>query len=382
MPSIVYIDPQSYNNLSLYDRGMLSAMNSEDVVLFGSNQWDCDTPNAELKKWFNYSNKKNAVSKGLSYLATILRIASYIRKHKEIRVVHIQWLRLWKVDILFTRWLKRKGITVVFTAHNILPHDSVDSQRENYGIYYKTVDKICVHTATTKQELIDQFEVDPDKVEIIPHGIIYSDVAEETITSRAKSLKAKYKISPETLVISSLGIQSYYKGIDILIDLWSNEKDFYANPNIKLMVVGKNSNLDYSPLEGIGNVIIENERISNEDFQAYLEISDVILLPYRKISQSGMLFSAIARNKPVVISNIGGLPDPLEIGNVGWNIGTADEESLGKTLKELVQCPEMVRSLHRNSVEFQKVKDYYSWESISKKLRSLYDRLIYQSIRL
>lgn len=380
MASIVYIDPQSYNNLSLYDRGMLSAMNREDVVLFGSTQWDCDAPNADLKKWFNYNNKNNPVSKGLSYLSTILRIASYIRKHKEICVVHIQWLRLWKVDILFARWLKNRGIKVVFTAHNLLPHDSGDTQREKYRIYYKTVDKICVHTAITKKELIDQFEIDSDKVEVIPHGIIYSDVPEDTIIYRAESLKKKYEISPKTLVISSLGIQSYYKGIDILIDLWSEEKELNANPDVKLMIVGKNSNLDYTPLEGIGNVVIVNERISNEDFQAYLEISDVILLPYRKISQSGMLFSAIARNKPVVISNIGGLPDPLDIGKVGWNIGIADKTSLSKILKDFAQQPHMVKVLQNNNSEFQKVKDYYSWESISMKLKSLYEGLINRSV--
>lgn len=376
MPSIIYIDPQSYNNLSLYDHGMLSAMKAGEVTLFGSTQWDCGLPNANLCKWFNYNNKKNPVAKGLSYLATILRIASYINKHKEIKVVHIQWLRLWKVDIIFARWLKRRGIKVVFTAHNLLPHDTGDTQRGKYEVYYKAVDKIIVHTEATRQELIDQFEIDPDNVEVIPHGIIYSDVSEETIKTRADRLKQKYGISANTLVISSLGIQSYYKGIDILIELWSKEKELNTNPNVRLMIVGKNSNLDYTPIQGIGNVVILNERISNEDFQAYLEISDVILLPYRKISQSGMLFSAIARNKPVVISNIGGLPDPLKIGNVGWNIGNADVVSLGKTVTDFVRQPVIVKSLQRNEAEFRKVKEFYSWESISKKLKELYDKLI------
>lgn len=379
MSLIIYIDPQSYNNLSLYDNGMMSAMKANEVTLFGSSQWDCNLPNAKLYKWFNYNNKKTSFAKGISYLITICRIKSYIRKHKEVKIVHIQWLRQWNIDIIFVRWLKRRGIKVVFTAHNLLPHDSGDTQRKRYGNYYNIVNKICVHTETTKQELIEQFKIDPDKIEIIPHGIIYSDVSDEIIHAGAKTLKKKYNITSDTLVISSLGIQSYYKGIDILINLWNKEKELNSNSKVKLMIVGKNSNLDYSPLQGIENVIVVDERIPNEDFQAYLEISDVILLPYRKISQSGMLFSAIARNKPVVISNVGGLPEPLKIGEVGWNIGTANENSLREKLLYIVKNPDECKELQQNIKEFQKVKDFYSWESISTKLRSLYKGLIIQS---
>lgn len=375
MPSVVYIDPQSYNNLCLYDQGMLSAMKADEVALFGSSQWNCTLPNAKLYKWFNYNCKKNPVAKGISYLATVCRIASYIRRHKEVKVVHIQWLRQWNVDIMFARWLKGRGIKVVFTAHNLLPHDSGDTQREKYAAYYKIVDCICVHTETTKQELTVQFGIDPDKVEIIPHGIIYSDVPGDIVISGAKRLKEKHGIGPDTLVVSSLGIQSYYKGVDILINLWATEKELNSNSLVKLMIVGKNSNIDYSPLQGLENVIVVDEKIPNEDFQAYLEISDIVLLPYRRISQSGVLFSAIARNKPVIISNVGGLPDPLKIGNVGWNIGNADEAALGEILTDLVKNPGKVKSIQGNNLEFQKVKDYYSWESISLKLRALYFKL-------
>lgn len=376
MPSVVYIDPQSYNNLSLYDHGMLTMMRPGEIVLFGSSQWDCNMPNAELKRWFTYNGKKNYLCKGLSYLSTILRIALYISRHPEVKVVHIQWLRLWRVDIMFVRWLRSRGIKVVFTAHNLLPHDSGDTQRDKYSVYYKAVDCICVHTVATKSELITQFEVEPDKIEIIPHGIISTDIPEDVIRSRAGELRTLYGINPGDLVISSLGIQSFYKGIDNLIKVWSQDEKFNSDSRIKLMIVGKNSGVDYSPLKGLGNVIVVDERVSNEDFHAYLEISDVVLLPYRRISQSGVLFSAIARNKPVVVSNVGGLPDPLKVGCVGWNMGSPDEDNLRGVMSDIVANREDVKGLQCNNNEFQKVRDYYSWSSISKMLLNLYDRLM------
>jgi len=376
MPSIVYIDPQSYNNLSLYDFGMMTAMQPNEVIIFGSQLWDCKPPNVQLNTWFKYNTKKNALIKGISYIYTIAKIARYINSHPEIKIVHVQWLRLWKIDYLFAKWLRHKQIKLVFTAHNILPHDTGDSYLYKYNIYYNTVDYICVHSESTKQELTSQFKINPNKIIVIPHGIIYSDVPEHTILSKAEIFRKKFNISKDTLVISSLGIQSYYKGIDILINVWAKEIALNTNTRTKLLIVGKNSGVDYTPLNGLENVIIIDNKVSNEDFQAYLEISDILLLPYRIISQSGVLFSAISRNKPVIVSDAGGLGEPLTIGNIGWSIGCANENSLKTTLIDIATYPYKVKSIQNNIKEFCKVKEYYSWKSISKRLKKLYDDII------
>ena len=376
MPRVVYIDPQSYNNLSLYDCGMLSAMKSEDVVIFGSVLWDCESPNANLKLWFNYNRIKGTITKGLSYVKSLVKIASYIFHHKEIKIVHIQWLRLWKADFLFLRWLKTRGIKVVFTAHNLLPHDTGDTQRDQYARYYRMVDRICVHTESTKQDLESQFGIGPEKIEVIPHGVIASDISDVDVENRAGELRRQYGIDRDMLVLSSLGVQSYYKGVDMLMRLWNVDGRLSANPRIRLMLIGKNSGLDYSVIKGCENVIIVDEKVSNLDFQAFLEISDVVLLPYRQISQSGVLFSAIARNRPVLVSNVGGLPDPLNIGSVGWNMGSATEENIRTSLNYLIAHGSLIRAMQADLGEFEKVKDFYSWNFISTRLRELYHKLM------
>ena len=376
MAPIIYIDPQSYNNLSLYDCGMLSAMGKEEVILFGSSLWDCQTPNVELRPWFTYNKYKKTIIKGLSYTKTILKIASYIYRHKEIKVVHIQWLRLWKIDFYFLKWLKQRGIKVIFTAHNLLPHDTGETQRKNYSKYYRLVDYICVHTKSTSEDLQSQFGIESDKIEVIPHGVIGSNISDEDIKRRAEELRKQFGIDKDILILSSLGVQSHYKGVDLLIKLWSSDEKLSLNQSIKLMLIGRNAGLDYSIIKDCKNVIIIEEKVSNLDFQAFLELSDMVLLPYRQISQSGVLFSAIARNKPVLVSNVGGLPDPLGIGYVGWNIGSLTEYNLKSSLNYLTAHRKMIKDIQANSAEFDKVKDFYSWESISKRLRRLYHKLM------
>ena len=375
MLEIAYVDPQSYHNLSIYDKGMLCQMDSSKIVLFGCDKWDCDPPNALLKKWFKYNKKKNKISKGLSYIFSIVRIANYIKKRK-IKIIHIQWVRIFPIDYYFLLWLRYNKIKVVYTAHNILPHNSGNKYKRAFNNYYNKVDYICVHSERTKQELTEQFNIPIHKISVIPHGIINYNNNDENIQIRSEELKTLHNIKSSDIIFSSLGIQSFYKGIDIIIDVWASTPQLFNNGNIKLMLVGKNKDIDYSKVINIDNVIIINESVSNLDFQSYLNISNIILLPYRKISQSGVLFSAINSNKPVIISDIGGLTDPLKIGNIGWNIGSPNPINLKKKLLDIINNPVEYNNMNESEEEFIKIKDYYSWTRISKCLKSFYDSIL------
>lgn len=91
---VYYIDPQSYNNLSKYDSGVLSEMSGQGVEFFGSIQWDCaPIPGVGMNLWFDYNGKDNLVGKALSYFKTLMRIYCRVRRERP-SVVHIQWTRI------------------------------------------------------------------------------------------------------------------------------------------------------------------------------------------------------------------------------------------------------------------------------------------------
>lgn len=374
MNRILYIDPQSYLNLSAYDEGILSTMN-KDVMLIGNKSWDRDIPsNINVKLLFKYNKYKNPLFKGLSYLFTILNIIKIINKNKT-KIIHIQWLKFWIVDYIFAYILKRKGLKIIFTAHNILPHNSGNKCFNKLKKYYDLVDIICVHSQTTKIELCEKFMLSTDKIYVIPHGVFFSHINDDLLNKNINLFRKKYKISPNIIVFSSLGLQSHYKGVDLLISVWSETKELYTNSNVRLILAGRNDGIDYSKIKNIKNVIIIDEFISEQDFQSLLHMSDLILLPYKKISQSGVLFSALGHNIPVLVSNIGGLPDPLTIADVGWNIGMPNFTNLRSCLLELLSNPEKIYSIKNSQEEFKKIHSYYSWTNISCKLKDLYENL-------
>lgn len=375
MADILYIDPQSYNNLSLYDSGVLGRMPADKVVFFGSSLWDCDRmENVEMNLWFNYNSITNPIKKGLSYANTIRRIVSYVRKNP-VKVAHIQWLRIWHLDWFFLRFLQSRGIKVIYTAHNILPHDTDRKFFDKYRRYYHAVDNIIVHSRRTKTELMEQFGLPDAKIKIIPHGILSFRNDGEALARRVEELKRSLGLEGKR-VFASLGKQTFYKGVDHIVKVWAETPSLRNNPNVKLLLVGKNAGIDYSAVKELENVVIIDERISNLDFEAFIKLSDLILLPYRKISQSGVLFTALDNNVPVAVSDVGGLAEPLAFGDVGWNIGSPEGPGLKKLLLRLVSDSAPLDRLHGADEEFAKVRRVYSWEAISAATADLYDRMI------
>lgn len=375
MADVVYIDPQSYNNLSLYDKGVLCQMPAGKVAFIGSSLWDCE-PLQSVKSvlWFKYNSHTSSIRKLLSYTSSILRIALLINKENP-KMVHIQWAKFLKLDILFAKYLKSKNIKVVHTAHNVLPHNSGLKYKKIYGKYYNLADKIIVHSEATKEELIDTFNLDGKKISVIPHGMINIEVDNKNVDQRVSELKNHYNLSNK-LIFSSVGLQTYYKGVDNIVKIWTENPQFRNNPDCHLMLIGKIDGIDISELSKLKNVTIVNEHICNTDFLSFIKMSSVILLPYRKISQSGVLFSALANNVPVLVSDVGGLPEPLKIGDVGWNIGNPTKENLQNAMIQIKSNPHILNKIASSCKEFDKVKKYYDWERISKLTLDLYDTLI------
>ena len=106
------------------------------------------------------------------------------------------------------------------------------------------------------------------------------------------------------MVFSSLGIQTHYKGVDLIVKVWAENTALRDNPDCMLLLIGRNRHIDYSPLSTCRNVFILDEMISDIDFQGYLHLSSLLLLPYRRISQSGVLLTAIGVGGATVIGAV------------------------------------------------------------------------------
>jgi glycosyltransferase involved in cell wall biosynthesis len=173
---------------------------------------------------------------------------------------------------------------------------------------YKKIDKIIVHADKTKQDLFIKFNIDKNKIEVIPHGLL--EIKNEKVTD----LDVYNKMNFNKIIISFLGNISIYKGIDYLINAW-NSINTKIN-NIQLIIAGKGDLSKYKIISNKDNVIIDNRFLSDTEFYTYLKYSDIIILPYREISQSGVLLSALTEKKLIIATDKGGLGEPYKLFNL------------------------------------------------------------------
>lgn len=372
MLKVFFIDPNSYNNLGVYDYSLLKGINDIDLYFFGSYLYNCPDVGRFIPL-FTYNKQRNNLKKGLSYCASLYKLMAYIRKVRP-DIVHIQWLRFLPVDIRLLNWMRKQGCKVILTAHNILPHDTGDRYQAQYARYYDMVDHIIVHTEKSKRELKESFGINPNKISVIYHGVYDYGINESNISRSMQRISAEYQLQGKT-VFGMYGKHFFYKGTDIVADVWTKTPELRDNPDCVLILGDKNSYVNYHELKTIPNVIIVEKRFPDDDFNAVLRLTSVMLLPYRDISQSGLLFSAIANSTPVLVSNAGGLADPLKIAKIGWNIGTSSFENLQKALKELVMNTKEITAVKNDHNAFRKVQAAFDWEEIACQTEKLYRSL-------
>ena len=373
--TVFYINPMSYRNSALYDYNLLSSLPEDlNITFFGNSQYDADTiPLVTFRPLFHYQLRKTKVGKALSYAWSLARVAASCLRHKP-RIVHIQWTKFPWLDTLFLKAITRRHIRVVYTAHNVLPHaDLGQKQKDTYRRYYQLLTHIIVHATATKQELVTQFDIDAHKVSVVPHGLIKIDHNPETVASLAKEWRDKLH---GKIVFSTLGFQKSYKGVHLLTRLWSEEPLIKNNPDIHLIIAGKQfAPVDTTPLEGQEGVTIINRYIDDNEYMALSAITDVMLMPYLAISQSGVLISAINEHIPILVSDVGGLTDPLAIAPIGWNIGAPTCDNLRKAILDIVSHPDTINAIKHNDEAWQRLADAYSWKQIGKTTSTIYKEL-------
>lgn len=377
--SIVYIDPQSYQNLAIYDYSLLSHIDG-DIHYVCSKLYNYKQlpSNVRQHRMFSYTKYRHRPIKALSYMLTCLILSLRLLWWRS-SVIHIQWFRIPRFDYLMVRLLQRLfKQKVVFTAHNILPHQGNESKNTDvFCKAYHAFDRIIVHSQTTKDEIIRTFHVDGDKIEVIRHGILPFDMSEEQYNASMETLDRQYAALHGKTVFSALGYQNFYKGTDLLARVWTETPELRNNTNAMLVVIGKKNaaDMDLSMLEGIDNVIYDNRRIPDEEFVYLLRHTSVYLLPYREISQSGAMLTVLTEHVPLLLTDVGSLAEPLSVAPIGWKIQHAEECELRNALIYLLGHKEEIDAIRNNHQAWEKVCAFYNWQDIGQQTQRLYESL-------
>ena len=247
-----------------------------------------------------------ALTVTLHYLGLIAHVAL-----KKPDILHFQWLPLVEVSTVERLFLKILRFVApktrfLLTIHNIYPHDSSEGYKQVYRERFSRVspffDKFIVHLETTKKEFCSVFGISTEHVKVLHHGVLKPKGHDTVRRQRGKVLK-----------LIMYGNQSTYKGTDVFVKALSLLPQEYKN-KVHALIVGKTYS-DYlnelKEKKENANIEFIPEHVSNEDLYKYIAESDIIVLPYREISQSGVLLLALSTKRLIITSDIPSFKETL-----------------------------------------------------------------------
>ncbi len=228
-------------------------------------------------------------------------------------VVHVQWIPLEERSSAFMsilRWACRSSETLlVHTAHNAIPHDRPSTDASVIRTNLDLADLVIAQTSHVAVQVRDGVGT-ATPIEVIPHGPLFTDRELPDRTSAA----ARLGLLPSSPTVLSLGLLRPYKGLDLLADAWPAVRD--AVPDARLLVVGKRGDrgvdADLARLREHAGVTIDERYVSVPTMLDYHAVADVVVVPYRRISQSGALMTAVGLGRPVVLTPLDGLLEQVE----------------------------------------------------------------------
>ena len=310
----------------------------------------------------------------LKFISAVLNyfLFSILLVLKKYDIVHIQWLPLLEktsIELLFLklfRLLSPKTV-IVYTIHNVFPHNYQEKRKDRYRRKVKALDQFIeafvVHTFSSQKEVSDEFNIKKEKVSVVHHGII----APKSIPLRSRE--------DSKLRFLMFGNQSYYKGSDLLVEAFSMLDSKYKS-NIEVRILGITSpEMKSYQLKAEKMGIMWHDKFVADD-ALYREIanSDILIFPYRSISQSGALLLALPFKKLLILSDLPSFKETLyNFPNYAF-FNACSAESLKETMEYYITH---LTSLESEKVSLEILNGEYSWKKSADKLLNLYSKLIY-----
>ena len=317
------------------------------------------------------------VYRALGYSFNLVRLSAYLLL-KRPQVLHVQWLPMLgslPIELAVIKFSKRLGITVVYTAHNILPHDTGHHLKEKYLTVYRAVDFLICHTRSAADRLSNEFDIPAGKISVIPHGPMLHDLR----TTSPNQITEEHSQDNKSVTFLFFGSIRPYKGLEFLLDAWNLAVADMPKASLEIMGAGEQGYIDLIQDKIIQLNIAESvtsqfSYIEDNELVAHLEASHVLLYPYQNIDQSGALLTGMSFSKPIIATNLEGFKETLVPDQTAIFVDYGDTKQLSETLKYLYNTPSERERLGMNTA-----KDFgkqYSWGRISKQTMDVYQRKV------
>ncbi|MBI2820630.1 MAG: glycosyltransferase [Acidobacteria bacterium] len=254
--------------------------------------------------------------------------------------------------------LRSRGVPSVFICHNVTPHERHLAAAFLRDRAFSRVERFLVHSLRDCQTLQ---ELRPEAKVVKARHPVYLLFGDPPLSREAA--RENLGLPPQENIILFFGHVRAYKGLDVLL---RSMPRILKRQMVRLLVAGEfyGSRPNYDRLlRNLGlqsYVTIHDHYVSNESVALYFKAANLLVLPYRNATQSGIIPTAYFFELPVVTTSVGGLPEAVLDGKTGFLVPPENPAALAEAVSDYFQSAR--EAAFRG--EIRQFKEQFSWSHI------------------
>ena len=288
-------------------------------------------------------------------------------------------------EAIFLGQMRRRGLTLTQICHEF---ELRENQRgffsslsvRAYADIYRNFSAIFFHARENCEKFLSLYPfVESKKTHIIPHGNSSWLLRQFPQTPNLDEARQRYGLKPGQPVVLFFGLLAPSKGIQDLVEAFALVRQ---SSEAKLLIAGyPTKHFEMNELRqqiaaaGLEeHVVLDPRYIPLEEVGALMGLATAAVYPYRSSTQSGALQVAYTFGRPVVATNIGGLPEAVEPGRSGFLVPAQSPRELAEAILKLVTDHELAKSMGEYARHLSETR--FSWRSVARQIVNVYEQLL------
>lgn len=296
------------------------------------------------------------------------KTARFIKAQKPDFIVFRFWIPFMAPALgCIARLVRKKGIKVLAITDNVIPHEKFPAKRQLANYFIKGCDGFVTMSKAVMKDL-EEFTTTPNRKYLLhPLYTSFGEKLEKAAARRALGLPE------DASLVLFFGLIRKYKGLDMLLQAFGELK---SRPGIKLVIAGefyedRQPYLDLIKEYGIEEqVILHGNFIANEDVKLYFSAADLVALPYRDATQSGVTQVSFHFEVPTLVTNVGGLGEIIPNKTAGYVV-----EPNGKAIAGAISDYFSNSRMEAFTEGMKNEKQKYDWKIFVDEVVDLYKKL-------
>jgi beta-1,4-mannosyltransferase len=310
-----------------------------------------------------------------------LSIIYNLIKNKKFDILHLHWQHPFMIhdnfllmvfrSLLFIfqlLLLKCIKVKIVWTVHNLKNHENKFVKTEIFfsRIIARFADRIIAHCNNSKNEIVNKFQIDEQKIHVIEHGNYISVYKDKYTRNQSREI---LDIPKTQFVFLFLGLIRPYKGI---IELIESYKRINAS-SMTLVIAGRIEDKELAKIlidkaSGSPDILLKLQYIDDDEIGIYMKSADVLVLPYRDIINSGSAILGMSFGKAIISPRLGCMPEVLHsFGGVLYD--PESKSGLVEAMQAAIASKNKIAEMGKANLQLAK---NWNWQKVAAHTANIY----------